>query len=84
MSEPTYRIETVHRPTNGAAVRWEANVYLVADDGRILYDGYGPDETTALARAIGFCERRASEPEPGRVYLLDESGAPFEPQSPRA
>lgn len=74
MTEPTYRINTEHKPAASLSYgKWEARVTRLSD-GEHVGTRYGNTEANAVQNAQILMIDTAHAPERGSVLFADESG----------
>ena len=78
MSEPTYRVELDHDPTEIEPCKWHARVFRITDDEQV-HSTWGGTLEQAFDAAQEWCRASLADPEPSRTVYLTEDGDILDP-----
>ena len=79
MSEPTYRVEVQHDPSEIDGLQWSARIYRLSDDAQPYPTQWGATMEDAFERAQELVKRVAAGPTSGATVLLTEDGEIIDP-----
>ena len=74
MSEPSYRINTEHRPEEVEWAQWTARVTQLSDGSQVDQE-WAKTEDRVIEKAQQWIAARNTPTDPGRVLFADESGS---------
>jgi hypothetical protein len=82
VSDPTYRIQTEHRPREDPPIRWVAHIYRLSDEAWVK-SYHCERERPAIEAAQAWAAAQKQE-QPGHTFYVDDDGQPVEAHSVKA
>ena len=79
MSEPTYRVELQHDPSEISGLEWSARIYRISDGEQAFVTQWAGSREDAFDRAQGIVRRVAAGGESPSTVLLTEDGDILDP-----
>jgi hypothetical protein len=83
VSDPTYRIDTEHKPGESLSVRWVARIFDLGDDERYVNSFHHSTEEGAIRQASEWLAAQNAK-QSGRSLFVDDDGQPVEAHSVKA